>query len=150
MLEVGQFLWWIDHNTKAEGKVVVTRVEKGYFSVKYKGKEIARPYSVLGTKLFYTPQLTQTVQPTSEPSQAISEIPHEQSQPATKECSNCFLRYSGECTSIRNELCEDYRARQASSKEEMRYWPDWHYQLSANQRHSQDNQIENMLLYLYQ
>ena len=125
MLVVGQFLWWVDHNTETEGKVIVTRVEKEYFSVKYKGKEIARPYSVLGTKLFYSPQLSEISQATPKPPQAASNIPQEQSKPVTKACSNCFLHYSGECTSIRDELCEDYRARQVVSKEEMSDWPEY-------------------------
>ena len=105
VLEVGQLLWWVDHNTATEGTVTVTSVEKSQFAVLYQGRTYVRPYSALGTKLFYTSQL---------PKREITTV---------KACSNCFLRYSGECTSLRNELCEDYRAKQTITKVEMDEWP---------------------------
>jgi hypothetical protein len=106
MLTVGQVLWWVDDRTNTEGTVTVVRVDKTQFAVKYKGKEYIRDYAVLGTKLFYTSQLSK------------------ENKPVEKSCTNCFLRYSGDCTSLRDEICEDYRMRQSIAKEEMAAWPE--------------------------
>ena len=112
MVKVGQILWWVDRDRHTEGTVTVVRVEKSQFIVKYKGKEHTRDYSVIGNKLFFTSQLQK-------------EKVEDARKSNVKTCSNCFLRYSGECTSLRDELCEDYRTRQTIPQEEIDAWPEY-------------------------
>lgn len=99
MLRVGQKLWGINKETNKEDVVEVVEINKDYFVVKYKEKKGKYPYYTLGKKFFFEPQRKK------------------------RSCENCFLRFSGVCTSISNEICEDYRAKQEIPKEERDNWP---------------------------
>ena len=112
MLKAGQTLWWVDRDKHIEGTVTVVKVEKTQFVVQFNGKEYTRDFSVIGNKLFYTSQLQMGELETAP-------------QPGVKSCATCFLRYSGECTSLKDELCGDYRAKQTIPQEEMEAWPEY-------------------------
>lgn len=40
-------------------------------------------------------------------------------------CRNCFHRASGECTSLKNNLCEDYQRKQSVEESEKKNWPEY-------------------------
>ena len=151
MLKIGQKLWWVNWETKTEGTVIVANLDRKEFSVWYNGKLYKREYSVLGKTLFYKSQLQkpkpkpQKQTPYATP-KSQKRIPYYTPKPAAaqsappvysppvyskppapqpKSCANCFLRFSGECTSLREELCEDYRARQTIPQEEIDAWPEF-------------------------
>ena len=42
-----------------------------------------------------------------------------------KSCDTCALRKNGSCTSLRNELCEDYRTLQTVTAEERNAYPQY-------------------------
>lgn len=65
MLKIGQKLWWVDHEKKEEGYVIIADLCQDSIHVWYNGKRIERPYSVLGHKLFLTPQLSQATTKTA-------------------------------------------------------------------------------------
>ena len=103
MLKLGQELWWVKKNTGEQGAVKVIGIHDDHFEVSYKGKRYQRPYTILGKKLFFEPQLSE---------KKLS-------------CDTCFFRVSEECMSLRSIPCEDYRAVPNISKTEKENWPQY-------------------------
>ncbi len=102
MIKVGQTLWEIHAKTKNEESVKVVHVSDTHFTVQYEGKTGQYPLSDINIRFFTSPQRK------SKPS-----------------CDNCFLRYSGACTSLSNDICDDYRARTIIPKNETESWPKY-------------------------
>lgn len=136
MLRKGQTLWWVDHDSNTEGTVVVEDIENGRFSVLYNGKKYYRPYQVIGKKLFFSSQLENMrlfpeENEKSKGEKAEEGFPKEELRPdeiRTAErgpsCRDCFRYVSGECSSLGNALCEDYRPKQSVDETEKANWPE--------------------------
>lgn len=135
MLRKGQTLWWVDYESKTEGTVVVADIENQGFSVLYNGKKYYRPYQVIGKKLFFSSQLEnmrlfpeEKEQTEEKMAGEISEnrlLPEENGTVEQgPSCRDCFRRISGECSSLGNTLCEDYRPKQSVDEAERANWPE--------------------------
>ena len=106
MVFAGQTLWGINKETGKEETVTVIDVNTDSFRVEYNGLKCRYSFDAID-KIFYTEPRTL------------------QNNVAERKCSNCFLRYKGECTSLGEVVCEDYRVRQKLDKEEIDNWPKY-------------------------
>lgn len=106
MLSVGQTLWGVNKETGNEETVEVIEVNEEYFRVEYKGLRCRYPFSAINSIFHVEPR---------KKKDAISE----------HKCDDCFLRYTGACTSLSNVVCEDFRARQTLPKSEIDNWPQY-------------------------
>ena len=160
VLKVGQRLWWLDKKKNIEGYVIVADITEDQICVWYNGKIEKRSHSVIGKKLFLTPQLSgrkkstqqnQTrkvvvsskrkkteytvinsgkkhhgknnmgIQKEEKVEQRFFEIPEQ----IEKSCDTCALRKNGTCTSLQNQLCEEYKRLQYVSAEERNAYPQY-------------------------
>ena len=106
MVFVGQTLWGINKETGMEETVKVIEVNKGNFRIEYKGLKKYYPFTVLNS-IFYTEPRT---------------IQKKQTE---KKCDNCFLKHTGECTSLSGVVCDDYRAKQTLDQNDIDNWPKY-------------------------
>ena len=106
MVSVGQTLWGINKETGIEETVEVIEVGTDYFRVAYKGLKCRYPFSAVNS-IFHT-----------EPRKKQINI-------AERKCSNCFLRYTGDCSSLTDVVCEDYRVRQVLPQDDIDNWPKY-------------------------
>ena len=106
MISVGQTLWGVNKETDTEETVNVIEISNNYFRVEYKGLKRRYPFSALNTIFFAAPQRTQN---------AV----------VVRTCDNCFLRYNGTCTSLSENVCEDFRAKQMLPQDEIDNWPKY-------------------------
>ena len=106
MVSVGQMLWGVNKETDIEETVTVIEVDDNYFRVEYKGLKRRYPFSALNTIFFATSQRTQSIT-------------------VKRSCNNCFLRYNGACTSLSENVCEDFRIRQILPQDEIDNWPKY-------------------------
>ncbi|MBQ9929672.1 MAG: hypothetical protein IJO72_02695 [Oscillospiraceae bacterium] len=119
MVSVGQILWGINKETGVEETVEVIEVGADYFRVVYNGLKCRYPFSAVNS-IFYT-----------EPRK-------KQNNTAERKCDNCFLRYTGNCSSLAEVVCEDFRVRQVLPQEDIDNWPKYGdataYKLGDKQR----------------
>ena len=106
MVSVGQTLWGINKETGLEETVEVIEVGENYFRVAYKGLKCRYPFSSINS-IFHT------------------ERRKKQNGIGDRTCDNCFLRYTGSCSSLAGVACEDFRARQVLPQDEIDNWPQY-------------------------
>ena len=152
VLKAGQKLWWVDWKQQTEGYVIVADITEEKILVWYHGKIRERPHSVIGKKLFLTPQLDQKTKTkstrVSHTSVKLEYVPVYRKKYSTanrkssvmkeeivenrffepirkteKSCDRCALRKNGTCGSLQNQLCEDYRSLQIVCAEERNAYP---------------------------
>lgn len=148
-LKVGQKLWWIDRDKMIEGYVIVADITKDEIIVWHNGKPVGRPHSVIGKKLFLSPQLCKQKEAFTKPVKMkyASICPRKRYSNnristqdkiarfencfvdsiriVEKSCDSCRLRKNGNCTSLQNKLCEDYIAVQNISEDEKNSFPQY-------------------------
>lgn len=108
MLTVGQTLWGINKETGEEDTVEVVKVTEEWFRVEYKGKTGKYPLSAINTKFFTTPRNKDVIEEAEENS-----------------CANCYYRNNGECPSLANVICEEYRRKLTIPYDEIANWPEY-------------------------
>ena len=106
MVSIGQTLWGINKETGTEETVKVIAVDEEGFRVEYNGLKCRYLFSAINSIFFTQPKSKQ---------HNVTEM----------KCSNCFLRYTGACTSLAEIACEDYRVRQVLDQEEIDNWPKY-------------------------
>lgn len=104
MVSIGQILWGINKETGIEETVKVIDVNTDWFRVEYNGLKCRYPFSAVNSILFTEPRKKHTDK---------------------RECDNCFLRYSGACTSLSNVVCDDFRVKQTVPQDEIDSWPKY-------------------------
>ena len=104
MVSVGQTLWGINKETGLEETVKVVEVSTNCFRVEYNGLKCRYPFSAINSIFFAEPRGKYTDK---------------------RECANCFLRYTGACTSLSEMVCEDFRAKQKFDQDEIDNWPKY-------------------------
>lgn len=106
MVTVGQTLYGINKETGMEETVKVISVNPDNFRVEYKGKKKHYQYSALNSIFHTEPRAKKNTR-------------------AEKKCDNCFYRYTGDCTSLSNVVCEDFRAKQTVDQDELENRPKY-------------------------
>ena len=115
---IGQMLYCADGSYG-----VVTNVAEEYFELEYKERKYRRPFSIIGDKLFTTPDRVASNISDKGTETSVCLI---NESPATPNCSICMKNRSEVCFGNSNvETCDDYIPIPDIPKEKREHWPKY-------------------------
>jgi len=102
--------------------VTITKIDRDFIYVYYKGYVHKREKSIIGKKLFIDEDDNAKKETTN--TAASTTIKKETSNNPSRSCSNCMSMKNGDCLGGKS-ICEFYRNSPSISQEEMASWPKY-------------------------